>query len=380
MAKSITPLTAFGAGVALMYYLDPGRGARRRALLRDKVVHALHAAEDAAETTVRDLRNRTKGVVAETRARFNDGDADDAVIVARVRAGLGRAVSHPSSIIATARDGVVTLSGPVLAGEVADLTSSVRGVRGVRDVVDKLEVHERAANVPGLQGSGSRGRAGIDVLQESWSPATRLLIGAAGGALALAGGRRGDFVGSLFSLVGLGLLSRAATNTELRSLVGAGEHGIEINKSINITAPIDDVFGFFSDYENFPSFMSHVREVRDLGDNMSHWVVDGPGKFAVEWDAMLTEFEPPEIIAWSSVPGSAVESAGVIRFGLNDDGTTHVQVHMTYSPPAGAIGHVAAKLFHRDPKAQMDDDLVRAKTYLETGVSARDAAVTARTE
>jgi uncharacterized membrane protein len=191
--------------------------------------------------------------------------------------------------------------------------------------------------------------------------------------LALGGVRRGDALGAAVGLTGLALLSRSVTNTGLRALV-TGERGIDVQKAIRINAPIDDVFAFFTSYENFPRFMSHVREVRDTGNNGSHWVVDGPAGVPVEWDAVVTDLRPNEILAWTSVPGSVVESSGVIRFAQNADGTTLVDVKMTYAPPAGAIGHAASKLLGVDPKHQMDDDLARAKTYLETGRPAHDAA------
>jgi uncharacterized membrane protein len=372
-------LGAFGAGVAVMYFLDPGRGARRRALVRDKLVHGLHKGADAAETTARDLRNRAQGIVAEVRARFDGGtEVDDAVLVARVRAEMGRVVSHPSSIVVTAADGRVTLSGPILSEEAGALLACARGVRGVEDVVDRLEVHERAENVPGLQGGVSRRGPEFELLQENWTPAARLAVGAVGGALALGGARRHDLLGAAMSLTGLVLLTRSATNAELRTLVGAGARGIEVQKAINVNAPIDDVFAFFTNYENFPRFMSHVREVRDTGGDTSHWTVDGPAGVPVEWDAVLTDLVPNEVIGWTSVPGSVVHSAGVIRFAQNADGTTHVDLKMTYTPPAGAIGHAAAKLLGADPKKQMDDDLARAKTFLETGTPPRDAAQQAR--
>ncbi|MDQ3951162.1 MAG: SRPBCC family protein, partial [Gemmatimonadota bacterium] len=194
----------------------------------------------------------------------------------------------------------------------------------------------------------------------------------------LAGARRGDPLGAALSVAGLALLSRSATNTELRRLLGGGgRRGVDIQKAINIDAPLDAVFAFFTNYENFPRFMSHVREVRDTGEGRSHWVVDGPGGVPVEWDAVVTKLEANEVLAWKSVPGSVVKSAGVIRFAQNEDGTTRVDLKMTYNPPAGAIGHAASKLLGADPKKQLDDDLARAKTFLETGTPAHDAAAQA---
>lgn len=364
---------AFGLGAAVMYFLDPGRGARRRATIRDKMVHALNTTEDAASTTARDLRNRVRGLTAEVRGRLDDAVVDDDILVARVRAELGRVVSHPSAIAVTASDGRVTLTGPVLASEADALRKRARSVRGVRDVADQLTVHDRPDDVPALQGGVARRGGEFELRQENWSPAARLIVGVVGGALALGGARRGDALGAAIGLTGLALVSRSATNTELRSLITNGR-GIDVQKAINIDTPIGDVFAFFTDYDNFPRFMSHVREVRDTGEHTSHWVVDGPAGVPVEWDAVLTELEPNQIISWTSVPGSPVESAGVIRFAENVSGTTHVEVKMTYSPPAGVLGHAAAKLLRADPKKQMDDDLARAKTFLETGKPAHDAA------
>ena len=58
---------AFGLGALAMYFFDPDSGKRRRALLRDQLVHARHEIGDYAEDTTKDLRNRAYGLVAEAR-------------------------------------------------------------------------------------------------------------------------------------------------------------------------------------------------------------------------------------------------------------------------------------------------------------------------
>ena len=58
----------------------------------------------------------------------------------------------------------------------------------------------------------------------------------------------------------------------------------------------------------------------------------------------------------------------------NPDGTTRVDVQLSYNPPGGALGHLVAKLFGSDPKSEMDQDLARLKTLIETGNFPRDAA------
>lgn len=138
-------------GAAVMYLLDPDRGARRRSLVRDKLVRAGNVAADRAGKLGRDVRNRAAGAVAETRGRFRREHPDDAVLIERVRAEIGHHISHPSAVVVTAVDGEVCLSGPVLASEAGRLRDVVAGVRGVRRVDDRLEVHQSADGVPALQ-------------------------------------------------------------------------------------------------------------------------------------------------------------------------------------------------------------------------------------
>lgn len=156
MRRESNPLLLFVAGAAigagLMFLLDPDRGNRRRALARDKALSAGRRAGDELGAKARHLGNRARGLVASARSRFQAEEADDEVVEERVRADLGRVVSHPTSILVRVEHGVVTLGGPILVQEREALISAVRRVRGVRDVEDRLETHQSAAGVPGLQG------------------------------------------------------------------------------------------------------------------------------------------------------------------------------------------------------------------------------------
>lgn len=368
---------AAGLGATLMYFLDPGRGARRRKLIQDKVVHAGHVTSEGMEKAGRDLRNRAAGAVTAARHRLRRDTADDRVIAERVRAELGRVVSHPSAIHVEVTDRVATISGPVLAREVHRLIGRVRRVRGVKNVDNQLEIHETAENVPALQGGIPRTGSEFELRQENWTPAARMLTTVAGGALALFGARRRGPVAAAVGLAGLALAARGATNTPLKRVagVGGGRKAIDVQKTINIDAPRDQVFTFLTDYENWPRFMSNVRDVRESRPGLQHWTVDGPAGKTIEWDAEVTRFIPDELVAWKSVDGAAVRHAGTLRVDENEDGGTRVHVQMSYNPPAGAAGHAVAKLFHADPKRQMDEDLQRLKTTIETGTPPHDAAV-----
>ena len=97
------------------------------------------------------------------------------------------------------------------------------------------------------------------------------------------------------------LCLRATTNRDLPSLLGFGERGITVQKTIHVAAPVEQVFAFWTDYQNFPRFMHNVREVRPVSENRSHWVVAGPAGVPVQWTAEVTRVVPGALIEWCSV-------------------------------------------------------------------------------
>jgi uncharacterized membrane protein len=118
--------------------------------------------------------------------------------------------------------------------------------------------------------------------------------------------------------------------------------------------------------------MRHLISVRKLDDRRSHWVAKAP-KIAggqVEWDAEVTADEPGRRIAWRSVGGADVDTAGEVRFeeAPGDRGTV-VHVAMSYLPPAGRVGHWVAKLFGEAPTGTIREDLRRFKSQMEAGES-----------
>jgi uncharacterized membrane protein len=358
-----------------MYLFDPDRGRRRRATLKDAMAHAANKTGNAIGATSRDLFNRAKGLTAKATSIFRSNEAIDDVIEARVRSKLGRLVSHPGSIDAAVSQGRVTLTGSILEREVDDLISRVLQVHGVKEVVNQLSVHKQAGDVPELQGGSSRTGDRFELLQSNWSPAARVLTAMAGGALVAEALRRRGGWGAGLGLFGFGLMLRGITNIETKRLFGfgGGRRAVDVQKTINIDAPVERVFEFWTNYANFPHFMHNVREVRDLGRGRSHWIVAGPAGLPVEWNAVITEFQPARVIAWKSEPGSVVANAGIIRFDPNESGGTRVNIRLSYNPPGGAMGHAVARVFGADPKHEMDEDLLRLKTMIETGHPPHDA-------
>jgi gas vesicle protein len=169
-------LTGAGIGAAVAFLLDPNGGAARRARVRDKMARATRKTREGLDRTTRDMANRTRGVVRTTRARFASDVVDDQRLVQRARATLGRWCSHPRALDVDAKDGIVTLRGPILVTEAAALLSAVETVRGVKGVVDELDRHRPDENVPALQGGGPLAGPSLDILQRRWAPATRALV------------------------------------------------------------------------------------------------------------------------------------------------------------------------------------------------------------
>lgn len=151
-------LTAFVAGALAMYMLDPQRGARRRAMVGDKLTKLRNKSMDAINARTRDLQNRAQGVSSELQGRLNEGPVSDEQLIERVRAELGHVNAHAGAIGVMAQDGRVTLRGPVLAQDVAPTLQAVMQIRGVKAVDNQMDVHETAENIPGLQGQGKHPR------------------------------------------------------------------------------------------------------------------------------------------------------------------------------------------------------------------------------
>jgi uncharacterized membrane protein len=365
-----------GLGAGMMYFFDANRGNRRRALMRGQVLHALAKIFKGAGVTWRDSRHRIYGTAADLRMSLTADRPSDETLVERVRSKMGRYVSHPASIDVTAGEGRVTLSGLILAHEVDDLLAAVRSVKGVRDVENRLEVHKTRENISGLQGGVPRTGEPPDVMQIYWSPTTRLAAGAVGCTLMAACAARRTPASALLGTAGFGLFLRALTNIEMQRLLGlgGGRRGINLQKTIIIEKPVEQVFALLAEPTNYPHFTETIQSVHDLGNRCYQKKIAGPAGAELTLYEKITSSAPNEFVAWRSEPNSAIKYSGTARFVALSDSSTQVQVQATYNPPGGIFSHSAAWLAGFDPKSQMDDVLMRAKSYLETGTQPHDAA------
>ena len=136
-----------GLGAGMMYALDPRSGRRRRAFVRDRAQSYWRRMGKYVRQTVHDIRQRTPGLMAETRTQLRSASVpEDAVLVARVQAQIGHVLSQARTVDVSAHQGRVTLSGSIATHEVEKLLSTVALVAGVTAVVNRLEVSPATAS------------------------------------------------------------------------------------------------------------------------------------------------------------------------------------------------------------------------------------------
>ena len=135
MNRPLNTLGALAAGALAMYYLDPELGARRRALLADLVRSGFPGERRHAAARSRQARR------AYLRATHAD-PRSDAELRDRIQMRLGRMVSHPGAIRIDVDNGVVRLSGRVLAKERDGLLAQVQDMPGVQKLVNAMTAHD----------------------------------------------------------------------------------------------------------------------------------------------------------------------------------------------------------------------------------------------
>jgi hypothetical protein len=208
---------AFAAGAA--YFFDPRSGRRRRALLRDKLVHASHVAYDFLGKANRDAQHRTHGLYSGALSHLRPDDSEDTIIQERVRTELGRLSTHPGAIHVACNGGVIRLQGDILDEELDRVMEGVHAVRGVQRVTSELRVHSEPGRIPALQGNRGHRERRFEYLQTNWSPAPRALAGLAGAGMMIAGTASKSALGAGIAAVGGALLTRSVRNAPLREVV-----------------------------------------------------------------------------------------------------------------------------------------------------------------
>lgn len=193
-----------------------------------------------------------------------------------------------------------------------------------------------------------------------------------GGAMVLMGLRQRSLWGVLTALAGGSLAYHGATSEKsLPETVGDAvgiNKSIKVEKTVTINKPAEELYTFWHNFENLPTFMKHLQSVKVIDQKRSHWITSAPMGQTVEWDADIIGDIPNQMIAWASVEGADIENSGFVRFQpAPADRGTEVKVVMEYSVPGGAVTAALAKLLGEEPEQQVGDELRRFKQLMEAG-------------
>jgi len=142
---------------------------------------------------------------------------------------------------------------------------------------------------------------------------------------------------------------------------------VSITERLVVDRPKEEIYQFWRKLENLSRFMKHLESVEQLDDNISHWKIKTPGSMLnISWNAEITREEENAYIGWQSVSGSQIDNAGKVEFKDAASGIgTELNIEINYFPPAGGIGHGAAKLLNGVFKKMVHDDIMNFKHYIE---------------
>lgn len=214
---------------------------------------------------------------------------------------------------------------------------------------------------------------------------------AAAGVGLLAFGMRGGMVRRVLTgLTGAALVQRGVTghcdiygmlgiqsSDQPHSRIGVpARKGVRFDETVQIACSPEEVYRYWRHLENLPRFMRHLESVRELDERHSRWIARSLLGSTVEWDAEIINERENELIAWRSLPGSEVDTAGSVRFVPADAGhETLLRVEMKYRPIGGKFGIAVASLFGDDAQSMIRDDLARLKQLLEGGTAGEPATL-----
>lgn len=133
-----------------------------------------------------------------------------------------------------------------------------------------------------------------------------------------------------------------------------------VEQSIDVNVPVSTAYNQWTQFESFPEFMGGVEEVRQLGDDLTHWRTT-VGGVEREFDAAITEQVPEERVAWRSVDGKT--HGGVVTFHRLSADTTRVMVQIDWETES--LTEKAGALVGADDM-QVKKDLGRFKEFIES--------------
>lgn len=104
----------------------------------------------------------------------------------------------------------------------------------------------------------------------------------------------------------------------------------QVIQTVDVEVPVTTAYDQWTQFEEFPKFLSFVEEITQQDDTHNHWKVNIAGGER-EFDTVVTEQLPDERVAWTST-GGEVDHAGVVTFHKLSDTTSRLAVQIDWEP------------------------------------------------
>lgn len=209
----------------------------------------------------------------------------------------------------------------------------------------------------------------------------RLISAVTGGGLVTYGLKQRSLWGALLAVGGGGLLYRAATGhchvydqLGIDTAHGNDHVGVRAKQghkhvaSVIIQREPAELYEYWRQFTNLPRLIEHLESVKESDATHSHWTAKDPFGRQVEWEAEIHNETPGQMIAWRSLPGSELDTAGSIHFKpLSHDRGTAVTLSLKYDPPAGRAGAAIARLLGNGVECELEAALRKFKQVMEAG-------------
>lgn len=146
------------------------------------------------------------------------------------------------------------------------------------------------------------------------------------------------------------------------------QYGVSVHRTLLVSRAPEELFAFWRNPQNLSRVLQHVDDVVSL--DSTRWKWTAPGRFGgtMTWETEIFNEREPELIAWRSLPGGGVETAGSLRIeALPGDRGTKLTIALKYNPPGGKLVESVASFFGKGLDDQIEKDLRAFKQLAEAG-------------
>lgn len=139
-----------------------------------------------------------------------------------------------------------------------------------------------------------------------------------------------------------------------------------IEARVTIRCPVKEVFRFYRDFKNLPSFLGDVMAIEQTGPATSRWTIQGPLGVRANWTIRVTEERTNELIRYETVTAPGLRTYWEIHFAPGAE-ASETEVREVMKAPLGRLGRAALALIGKPPADEVSANLRRLKEVMESG-------------